>query len=173
MTGSDINEIINNANGTVHYDLTGLEGITQAILPSDAFQSFSTKGLKIRIGFAQGTVTFGSSAVANIGKLVLGGDISVSLKAAGSLNTAQQAAAGNSAVYEISLSDNNQTITNFNAPVEVWLPYTPDPKEDTDHIVVFNIGADGVKKVMKNSGYNSANGGVTFTTTHFSAFMIG
>ena len=84
------------------------------------------------------------------------------------LTEAQKSAIGDRPVYSITFGDN----TNFGSgKVTVTVPYTLKDGEKASGIQVACIAADGTVEKLPTT-YNSADGTVTFTTTHFSVFSV-
>lgn len=84
------------------------------------------------------------------------------------LTEAQKSAIGDRPVYSITFGDN----TNFGSgKVTVTVPYTLKDGEKASGIQVACIAADGSVEKLPTT-YNSADGTVTFTTTHFSVFSV-
>ncbi|MBQ4369069.1 MAG: hypothetical protein II805_04785 [Candidatus Methanomethylophilus sp.] len=84
------------------------------------------------------------------------------------LTNEQKAAIGDRPVFTISFGDN----TNFGTgTVTVTVPYALKSGENPNGIYVAYVAADGTLEKLPTV-YNSADGTVTFTTTHFSVFSI-
>ena len=84
------------------------------------------------------------------------------------LTEAQKSAIGDRPVYSITFGDN----TNFGSgKVTVTVPYTLKDGEKASGVQVACIAADGSVEKLPTT-YNSADGTVTFTTTHFSVFSV-
>ncbi len=79
-------------------------------------------------------------------------------------------------IYNITLSDGETAITNFTSKVTVKLPYTLGEGEDPSRVTIFYLAEDGIElieAVFEASAPGSREGYVTFTTDHFSYYMVG
>lgn len=78
---------------------------------------------------------------------------------------------GNSPVYNFTINDGTENISNFGEDnyVTVTLPYTLGGNEDVDSIAIWYISDDGELKSYKAT-YN--NGYVSFKTNHFSYYTV-
>ncbi|WNR45957.1 S-layer homology domain-containing protein [Paenibacillus roseipurpureus] len=84
---------------------------------------------------------------------------------------------GNKAIIDLKLLLNGQPYEwkNNDAPVTVSIPYTPTPEELKlpDQLVVWYIDGSGNFTKVPSGRYDSSDGKVRFTTTHFSSYAIG
>lgn len=62
---------------------------------------------------------------------------------------------------------------NHNAPVVVSIPYTPSHDEDPNAIILWYVDSDGSLTCVTNGRYVPETRAVSFTTTHFSQYVIG
>ena len=78
---------------------------------------------------------------------------------------------GNNPIYNFTMSDGDQPISQFGADnyVTITLPYTLAPGEDVDSVAVWFINGEGEVESIK-AVYN--NGFVTFKTNHFSYYTV-
>jgi len=87
-----------------------------------------------------------------------------------------KAAIGNRPIVRLTLTlDGTQTgWNNPNAPVTVSIPYTPTAEEleNPEGIVIWYIDGSGKVVSVPNGRYDAATGTVTFTTTHFSYYVV-
>lgn len=128
------------------------------------------KGLKIITN--TGSISFDATALDGIDSKLSGGSVSfsVGLAETSAMTEAQKALAGSHVVYELSVSTGDKKIENFGGTATVTLPYKLSAGEDAKNIVVYCLGSDG--KVERFQGtYDSSEGMVTFTTSHFSIYM--
>lgn len=80
---------------------------------------------------------------------------------------------GDRPVFDFTVTSGDKTISQFRGKVEVYVPYTPAPQEDTDAIVIYYINAEGNPEIVQNCRYDAASGSLIFKTTHFSKFAVG
>lgn len=64
--------------------------------------------------------------------------------------------------------------SNKNAPVKVYVPYTPkqDELNSGEHLVALYVDPAGKAAKIPNTRFDAAAGRVTFSTTHFSKFAV-
>lgn len=86
-----------------------------------------------------------------------------------SLSPEQQAQLPSGTVYNFEMKVDGTVKTEFETPITISLPYTPEAGEDLDAIDVWYIDDDG--SVQSFKGVYS-NGFVTFTTDHFSYYTV-
>ena len=159
-----IREATEAETGKVVFDLTHFENATGVTLPAAFLRGVANANLNLEIALPGGTVTFGQAALTNIIRSAQGIGITVTV--------AQQTAVENNPVFELTVSDGTRNITEFSAPVEVRIGYTPHPGQNLDALVVYHVDADGGLKIMRDAFFDTATGEMVFTTTHFSMFMI-
>lgn len=76
-------------------------------------------------------------------------------------------------VYEFSLSNSGIPISHFGGgSATISLPYTLQPGEDPNSIVIYHLGSEGLLTPLRGY-YDKASGRVLFKTTHFSSFVVG
>ncbi len=125
-------------------------------------------GAMFEIASDIGSITFDKAAIE---KLAMYSDVPVtfSVGEAKSLTDEQKATAGDDTVFTLTAMAGTEYITNFDGSVTVTVPYTLKDGENADDITVYHLDSEG--KLTKLSA-TYANGMVTFTTTHFSEFLI-
>lgn len=85
------------------------------------------------------------------------------------LSAEQQAQIPSGTVYNFEMKVDNATVAEFDTPITISLPYTPEEGEDLDAIDVWYIDDEGNAQSFKGT---YSNGFVTFTTTHFSYYTV-
>ncbi len=85
------------------------------------------------------------------------------------LSAEQQLQVPGGTVYDFEMKIDNTEVKEFDTPITISLPYTPQEGEDLDAIDVWYIDDDG--NVQSFQGVYS-NGFVTFTTDHFSYYTV-
>ena len=119
-------------------------------------------------------ITFNDPAIAEIDRNSKEDIVITSGKAEISkLTEEQKMQVGDKPVYSLSVTSGDVAITDFKGNVRVSIPYTLKPGENPNAIVVYYVDGKGNLRIVENSVYDSVTGRVTFTTTHFSVFMIG
>lgn len=99
--------------------------------------------------------------------------LSVASVAASELNSRQKEAVGSAPVFDLSFKSGSTTISDFDGGlVTVTLPYTLKSGQSADGIVVWYMDNNGNLTVCDTT-YSTSRQEVTFTTTHFSKYVIG
>lgn len=103
------------------------------------------------------------------------GETTVTLSAAkvntDTLSDEQKATVGENQVYEFKAFAGTTNITAFNKPVEISVPYILKAGETGENITVFFMNDNGELENVIGT-YNAATQSVTFTTLHFSKYII-
>ena len=102
------------------------------------------------------------------------GDIALSVGDAdkSTLNEAQRKIVGDHAVFDLKVSEAGKTFSELGGFVTVTLPYTLKAGEDPDKVRVYHVDDDGVLREYVTK-YDAATGTVSFSTDHFSYWMVG
>ncbi|WP_242987604.1 sugar-binding protein [Anaerobacterium chartisolvens] len=92
------------------------------------------------------------------------------------LDAGLQAQVADKPVVDLSIKINGKTVEwkNSNAPVTVKIPYEASKKEleNAAYLTVWYLDGNGNVIVVPNAKYDSVEKVVTFTTTHFSKYVI-
>lgn len=128
--------------------LTITSGVAEVTLDSDAISAVASQ--------ARSTVT-----------------LSVAPVAASELNSRQKEAVGSAPVFDLSFKSGSTSISDFDGGrVSVTLPYTLKSGQTADGIVVWYMDNNG-NLTACDTTYSTSRGEVTFTTAHFSKYVIG
>jgi len=145
-------------------------------LPSSTFSAIGKGDVKLTLNLPGGSVTFSAAAASSIASQTKSPNVTVNIGAAdvSTLTDAQLAAVGGGTVYQLSITDaNGNAITSFGSgKVTVSLPYTLKPGENPNAIVIYYVDEDGNLQIVHNGTYDATTGLATFTTPHFSTYMI-
>jgi hypothetical protein len=173
LPSKKISDVIANSTSKIPIDLSEITVAENVILPISALRAFANADLIVEITLPQGAVTFGRAALVNIVTAAQGNNITVSIKLVDIMNLSatQRAVVSGGSAYELTVHDGFSLISDFDALVEVILPYELKADENPDTVVVYWGGADGSIQIAKNCQY--LDGKIVFTTTHFSLKMIG
>jgi hypothetical protein len=123
-----------------------------------------------------GSVSFDEKALSAISSEATGSDIKIGVGHADKsrLSEEQQRAVADRPVFELSLASGNQTITDFNGgKAEVSLPYTLAEGETAENVCIYYVNGNGELIKVEGAKYDEKTGRVTFTTDHFSYYMVG
>ncbi|MBQ7778317.1 MAG: S-layer homology domain-containing protein [Oscillibacter sp.] len=184
VTDEELTEIVNNADGEVSIDLSGVTGVTELTVPGtlmDALaESEQTDGLTISTGDA--SITMSAPVLDTVADAVTGEDtVTVKLTAVSDedLNADQQAALNSitqdAVIVEVSLvithADGSTTeLHQLGGNVEVTVPYAGEVPEGK-YIVVCYLSDDGNVTYVRAT-YDAEKKQVTFNTNHFSNYAI-
>jgi hypothetical protein len=179
LPDSKINSIIERtgeqSKNLVTVDLSGAANATSASIPKTALSRLAEAGLSVEVRLPQGSVTLSAAAARSASAQATRSNLAVSVKSvsAASLNTRQQATVKGAAVYDVSLTSNNNDITDLSGgSAAVALPYTLRSNEKPADMAVWHLDGDGGVQKM-NAAYDTAAGTVIFTTDHLSLYIIG
>ncbi|MBN2899647.1 MAG: leucine-rich repeat protein [Clostridia bacterium] len=120
------------------------------------------------------SVTFDKAAAKTIGGAA-DGDIAITVSkvnTAGLSATVRQVV-GDRPVYDFSVTNGTQAVSEFGGKATVAVPYRPQVGEDANAIVIYYINAEGQPEAVSNCSYDLATQTVSFTTNHFSQYMVG
>ena len=138
----------------------------------DELADSTDAGLKVDAGI--GTVTFDAESLGTISGAAASGDITITIEKADieSLSDEVKELVGDRPVYDFSVMSGDTQVSSFGGSVEISLPYTLRDGEDPDAVVVYYIDDTGKLQTVRGS-YDQETGIVSFTTTHFSEYLIG
>jgi len=144
-------------------------------------QATSEKGIA-EVTFTTKDLKVGSSATveSDLAKVVIPAnvlavfeDVKLEVSTNVTLTAAQKAVAGTATVYDFALSnvvgDKVSKVSTFTEALTITVPYTLKAGENAAYVTVYFINDNGTLENMKGV---YANGKVTFTTTHFSKYMV-
>lgn len=121
------------------------------------------------------TITLDGQAVDTVAGAATGGSVTVSAHVVQpqDLTPENQARVAGRPVYDLTITAGGRTVSDFGGgTATITVPYTLRPGEDPDAVVVWFLADDGSLQSV-NGRYDAATGQVTFTTRHFSEFVIG
>gem|GEM_PF-6045358 len=188
VTQAQVNDIVSKAaeeaakqgNGAAAVVEIKVEGAANAKtvevgLPKTAVETLAksnTDALTVSTPIAE--ITFDSKALDTIAQAAAA-DVKISAEKVdtGTLDQVVKQAVGDRPVYNFSVTSGSNTISQFGGNVTVSVPYTPKPGEDANAIVIYYINAQGRLETVSNCHYDPATGKVTFTTNHFSQYVVG
>jgi hypothetical protein len=138
----------------------------------DAVASSNTAALTVSSPVA--AITFGDKALDTIaGAVAADLKISTAKVDAGTLSEEVKRVVGDRPVYDFSVTSGGKEISQFGGNVTVAVPYTPQPGEDINSIVIYYINAEGKPEIVSNCAYDPVTGTISFTTNHFSKYAVG
>jgi hypothetical protein len=121
------------------------------------------------------TITLDGQAVDAVAGAATAGSVTVSANVVQpqDLTPENQARVAGRPVYDLTITAGGRTVSDFGGgTATVTVPYTLKPGEDPDAVVVWFLADDGSLQSVSGR-YDPATGQVTFTTGHFSKFVIG
>lgn len=184
VTDEELTEIVNNADGEVSIDLSGVTGVTELALPGDLMEALSKSdkadGLTVTTGDA--SITMSDAVLDTVAKEVAGEDtVTVKLTAVeeNELNDNQQSALDSitqdAVIVEVSLvithADGSTTeLHQLGGNVEVTVPFEGEVPAGK-YIVVCYLSDDGNVTYLRAT-YNAEKKQVSFNTNHFSDYAV-
>ena len=120
------------------------------------------------------TLNFDKTAINTL--TAAGGDVSISVTKADTANLSKEAldAIGSRPVYSITATAGGTAVSDFKGgKVSVEIPYTLQPGEDANALVVYYMDAEGNLNVVSNGYYDVDTQTIKVTVTHFSMYAIG
>lgn len=145
-------------------------------VPADAFAGISAStnaAFKVDAGVA--VVIFSAAAVDAISSAAgtQAVHIAVSAVDSSSLSAEAQRLSGSRPVYDFSVTAGDRTISSFgNGSAAVSIPYTLQPGEDVNAVIVYYIDDAGMVQTVRGA-YNRETKSVNFVTQHFSQYAVG
>ena len=150
-----------------------IEGIS-VNLPTEALKALAAvSNAKLTIESSIATVTFDAKALSDI--LSQAGEtftLNAGKADMSDFTAAQLLGAGEGSVFDINITSDGTAITNFSSgSATVTLPYTLKSGENASDIVVYYMADNGILD-SQSTQYDAANRKATFTTTHFSIYVV-
>lgn len=139
-------------------------------LPSNIIAAAKEKGIdKIAVDTGIATIAVSPDALTVTGTEKVTLNASVMDKE--QLPEEVKAAVGDETVYDFNAFVGETRVSSFNKPLEISVPYTLKAGEDPDKITVFYINDEGKLENVIGK-YDAATGKVSFTTSHFSGYVV-
>ncbi len=150
-----------------------IEGIS-VNLPTEALKALAAvSNAKLTIESSIATVTFDANALSDV--LSQAGEtftLNAGKADMSNFTAAQLLGAGEGTVFDINITSDGTAITNFSSgSATVTLPYTLKSGENASDIVVYYMADNGILD-SQSTQYDAANRKATFTTTHFSIYVV-
>ncbi|MPM08140.1 hypothetical protein SDC9_54452 [bioreactor metagenome] len=121
------------------------------------------------------SVAFDGKALETISGAAAGGTvvITATIVDSGALSDEDREKVQGRPVYDFSVTNGGQQVSNFSGgTATVTIPYSLQPGEDPNAVVVYCLSDDGILQSVSGQ-YNAVAGTVVFTTPHFSKFVVG
>ena len=182
LTQSQINNAFTKAhetgnNPTVQINISGTEGANAVVttIPGASLQAMASGDVSaLTLSSSVATLTFDAGVLSTISEGSPGdATFTASRVDPSALPDTMFQLVGNRPVYQFSVTSAGENISRFGGTINVSLPYSPAPGEDTNAIIVNYINADGNLEIVTNGRYDAASGTVAFTTSHFSKYVVG
>ena len=152
---------------TVSIPKEGLTALTAASGAGEAKNSLSIELPGAKMVFSPEALTGLTSQAGTEGISITADNIG-----SGSLSEAQKAIVGDKTVYELTAKSGSNYVTSFNGNVTVSLPYTLKEGENPEGVSVYYMNSEG-KLTEISCTYDKKTGMATFTTNHFSHYLVG
>lgn len=145
-------------------------------IPADSFRDIAQRaGAELVITSNIGSVTFDIAAITSIANQASSENITINIAVIDKslLPSDIKNKVGERPVYDFSVLVDGTPISEFGSGrVRVSIPYTLSPDEDPASVVVYYIDNLG-NLIHVRGAYNAQSGTVSFTTSHFSKYMVG
>lgn len=140
-----------------------------ATVSNTAASSLSAYTSTMTVTDGESSVVFDQNAITNMGNQ--SGNVVITVKEAeyDDLEPAQQSVVGDSQVYELTVSVTGESYGPLGGTATVTVPV--NSSGTVSSVTVYCIKDDGTKEYFAST-YSVSAGTVTFTTTHFSIYMI-
>lgn len=182
INSSDITKAlgtVNTAGGKSVVEISAVSGKdvkkAEVVFPENSMESLSKNKLVngLKLFTDEGDIVMDRASLEGVASEMKGNAVTVSIQQPEktALTAEQQALVGSNAVYALSISAADKKITDFDGKVTVSLPYKLAEGEDASNVVIYHLSSDGKIEKFKAT-YDSGTGKVTFTTDHFSVYMI-
>lgn len=141
-------------------------------LPAKSLETLSAaEGATLSITSDVADVVLDSESTAALAEQAAGSTVTVSVKPATGLNSAQKEAVEDATVIDVSVTSGGKQITDFGGGVlAVSVKYTLPDGVSSAEVQVFYLTDGGALEAHETS---YSGGKVTFTTTHLSKYVIG
>jgi|GEM_PF-5621024 len=170
MPGNVRNQIRNNADGYVSFNLSEVAGLETAVMARSDWNNFAGAGLGVEIALPVGTLAFDPAAALSIGDLTTGANIASTIAEVGyaALTSDQQNALDDGdMVFRITITANNRYVREFNGNLAITVPF-----EGTPPVGAWRLADDGTLEQLPAT-FDAETGTVTFITNRLSMFRIG
>lgn len=140
-----------------------------AEVPVSAATALESYSSTITVTAGDSTVGFDAGVIGTMGDR--SGTVTVTVKEASSedMGSAQLSTVGSSQAYVLTIADSNETYSILGGNATVTVPV--DVSGSVRSVSVYYVDANGDKEYFQST-YSASAGTVTFTTTHFSIYMI-
>ncbi|HWP79630.1 MAG TPA: S-layer homology domain-containing protein [Candidatus Acidoferrum sp.] len=180
VDAKDLDELLggNNPPDTIALDLGGVGGAQSAVLPNGLLAAIAAANEEngtsagVTLNMPNYTITLDGAALASVTAQADGKNVEIAVSEA-ELNSAQQAAAGDHAVFDVSVSCGGAEISDLGGgAVTVEVPYALREGETADDIVVYYLDDEGYLRQIEDFTYDEETGTMSFTLPHLSDYMI-
>lgn len=143
-------------------------------IPKGAVATITDNKATLQVSTPVATIVFDNKALNTIGEAA-SGDVRVTASTVKvtTLSKEAQQVIGDRPVFNFSVTSEGKTISQFGGAVTVSVPYTPNPSEDIEALVVYYVNSAGKLETVSSCSYDTKTGTVKFTTTHFSTYAVG
>lgn len=150
-----------------------IEGIS-VNLPTEALKALAAvSNAKLTIESSVASVTFDANALSDV--LSQAGEtftLNAGKADMSDFTAAQLLGAGEGSVFDLNITSDGTAITNFSkGTATVTLPYALKVDENASDIVVYYMADNGILD-SQSTQYDAANRKATFTTSHFSIYVV-
>lgn len=126
------------------------------------------------LDLAQGSIAFDKGALEGLVDQIKEDSLEVSIEPISNkdLSSKQKEAVGGRPVYDIKITVDKKSISQFKGKLTISLPYTLKEGENPSGIVIYHLN-DAGELVPMEGYFDTASGKVVFTVDHLSYYVIG
>lgn len=143
-----------------------------ATISADSFAKISDLGMKASFDMGVGTVEFDSDISKKLSESKGPVGISMVRAAMDALSDAKRASVGDRPAFEITAESDGESIHELGGTARITLAYELPAGVSASDVRAFYVDDDGIKHMM-DTVFDALTGKLSFTTPHFSLYVIG
>ena len=143
-----------------------------ATISADSFAKISDLGMKASFDMGAGTVEFDSDISKKLSESKGPVGISMVRAAMDALSDAKRASVGDRPAFEITAESDGESIHELGGTARITLAYELPAGVSASDVRAFYVDDDGIKHMM-DTVFDALTGKLSFTTPHFSLYVIG
>jgi len=162
--------ISTSAGGMVSFDLSRLSNVTSVSMPRSAMAQFANANLGVAMILPRGVISLNQAAARSISAQTSAANVTSALTTVSqsSLTAAQrQAINSGDSIFSISFTSGTHTVSQFEGSITLTVPYTGQTP-----VAAWHLSDNGVRTKL-NSGHNSIDRTVTFSTSRLTIHTVG
>ena len=155
----------------------GAKGVSMT-LPGAAVEALGeTEQTSLAINSEAGSAELSPEALSTAVQASGSGKLTMDIRQTGdearkSASQSVQASIGQRPVYDVTLTANEQLISQLEGNASIFVPYVPAEGENTMGLTVLYLNEQGEAVELTDARYDPELGGMVFDTTHFSIYAV-